>query len=84
MIINENVIERIWYSNLFESTLKEACAGDDVIKDFYKEEGVNENSKLGVAIANMASDYASENMRYSFIDGFRLGIILMTEVFGNE
>ncbi len=84
MIIDEKIIEQIYYADLFKSTPEEMAAGDDILDNYFNKEKINPHDNLGIDTTNMVCDYAAANMKYSFINGFRLGAMLMTEVFSNE
>lgn len=79
-----SIIETIYGSEVFPFNNAEQKRTDELEEVFFKEEKLNPNGALGVAISNFIMDYSSVCREYGFKEGFRCAMLLMAEVISCE
>lgn len=84
MMKKSSIIENIYCSDLMSFNDNEQKEIDELEADFLKDENLNPEGALGVAISNFALDYSSICRRYGFKEGFCCAMHLISEVLGNE
>lgn len=82
---NDNsIIDSIYYSDIIPYDSAENNETDELEKKFFKDEQINPNCKLALAISNFAMEYSNICRTYGFREGFICAARLMAEVFCNE